>query len=305
MRAGAFMAGEGFARLRRQIAEIEGRPDWRQAAAGGTEAVIRDPSVLPFGVAALDQRLRGGLRRDALHEFRSETTRHAAAVTGFAAAILARLTTDDRRPVLWIMEEAAGREAGGLYGPGFDHFGLDSKRLIIVVTRKPGEALWVFEEGLRCAGLAVVLAELRGHPRSLDLTASRRLALRAREHGVMGLLLRQAARAEPGAAATRWCVAPRPAATLDDFEDGIGRPVWQLTLERNRAGTTGAFDLEWDHARHAFAPARPALSVPRPSLSPDRPDLARAAGAVVAFHRAVTPPRWGDAAIPASGRGSG
>ena len=276
MRAGAFMAGESFARLRRRIAEIEGRPDiglQPREDADGVSATRRAPSVIPFGVPALDRMLAGGLRHDALHEFRGDTTRHAAAVTGFAVAILARLTTTDRRPVLWVMEEAAGREGGMPYGPGLDRFGLDSRRLIVVVTRKPDEALWVFEEGLRCAGLAAVLTEIRGNPRALDLTASRRLALRAREHGVTGLLLRQAAGSEPGATATRWCVAPRPAATLDDFTQGIGRPVWRLTLERNRAGMTGDFDLEWDHERRVFASARPALSLPRPSLPADRPPL--------------------------------
>src|SRR5690606_37010113 len=155
------------------------------------------------------------------------------------------------------------REGGDLYGPGLDRFGFDSRRLVLVSAQRPGEALWVFEEGLRCAGLAAVLAELRGHPKELDLTASRRLALRARESGVMGLLLRQAGPAEPGAAATRWLVEPRPAAGDDDDPLGIGRPVWRLAVERNRHGATGTFDLEWDHDRRAFAAARPALPVAR------------------------------------------
>ena len=56
----------------------------------------------------------------------------------------------------------------------------------------------------RMAESAAVFAEIRGHPRRLDLTASRRLALRARKGGVMGLLLRHAAVSEPGAETTRW-----------------------------------------------------------------------------------------------------
>jgi protein ImuA len=238
----------------------------------------------------LDARLAGGLRRNALHEIRATTTGDSPAATGFAAAILARLAAVDDRPVLVILEAAARREAGFLYGPGLDCFGLDSKRLVVATPRRPDEALWVFEEGLRCRGLAAVLAELRGHPRRFDLTASRRLALRARDSGVMGLLLRQASPPEPGAAATRWAVSPRPAADLDGFSAGIGHPAWRLVLERNRDGTTGTFDLEWDHERLAFAepvPApAPALSRDRPAISPDRPDRASGEGQVVAYRRA-------------------
>jgi protein ImuA len=308
MRASVFMAQDGFARLRRRIAEIEGRPvglnrDGEGAnpeeaigissrpdgAARQSLAPRRGASILSFGIPDLDRLLAGGLRRNALHEIRCETMRVAGAATGFAAALLARLGGEDDRPVLWIVEARAAGEAGLPYGPGLDRFGLDSRRLVIVRVKKADEALWVFEEGLRCRGLAAVLAEIKGHPHRLDLTASRRLALRAREGGVMGLLLRQAGEAEPGAAATRWLVSPRPSAPLDDFEPGIGRPVWRLALERNRHGATGAFDLEWDHGRNLFAsadPSFPALSLPRLSLPPDRPDHPAPSGAVVAFRRA-------------------
>lgn len=315
MRASALMAGESFARLRRRIAEIEGR----SSGLSKTQAYVAHPSgaaiacaekddgplpgtapalacdafaphwnspVLAFGVARVDRMLRGGLCRNALHEIRGEAARDAAAVTGFASAVLARLLLTDARPVLWVVENAAACEGGLPHGPGLDHFGLDSSRLIVVRVRRPGEALWVFEEGLRCGGLAAVLTEIRGHPRLLDLTASRRLALRARESGVMGLLLRQSASAEPGAATTRWRVAPRPTATLDDFADGIGKPAWRLNLERNRAGTIGTFDLEWDHGRRCFACAEPAaLSVADAPLSSNRPHPAHAAGAILAFRR--------------------
>ena len=303
MRASVSMAREGFARLKRQIAAIEGRPhDFAPAEDGPSGTEARDIPAAPppvrlspcrggerlrLGIADLDRRLGGGLRHGALHEFRGDLARDAAAVTGFATALLARLSKADGRPLLWVTEAATAHETGAPYGPGLDHFGLDSRRLIMVVVRRPEDVLWVFEEGLRCTGLAAVLAEMSGHPRRLDLTASRRLALRAGQHGVMGLLLRQSAAAEPGAAATRWHVSPLPASSLDDFDRGIGRPAWRLALERNRAGMTGSFDLEWDHERQSFARAVPAaLSLPRASLSSDRPDPARMVGEVVALRRA-------------------
>ena len=294
MRASVFMAGESIARLRRRIGEIEGKPaDGGPTEGGGPTLAsgIRSRSVLDFGIPPLDERIGGGLKRNGLHEIRAGETRDAAAATGFATALLARLAVTDSRPILWVMETAAGREAGLPYGTGLDRFGLDSRRLVVVHVRRPGEALWVFEEGLRCRGLAAVLAEIRGSPKQLDLTASRRLALRAGESGVMGLFLRQAGAVLPGAAATRWLVAPRPASPVDDFPAGIGRPVWRLVLERSRTGATGSFDLEWDHDTCTFALAgaragRAALPVPRPSLSPDRPDLSPDPRPLVAFRRA-------------------
>jgi len=302
MRAGALMAREAFVELARRIAQIEGRPG-RAVVSDGEEALAgarglsgparqllaprRGGAVLPLGVPELDRALGGGLRHDSLHEIRAGTTREAAAASGFATALLSRLSRRDDRPILFIVEAAAAREGGDPYGPGLDQFGLDPARLVVVETQRPEEALWVFEEGLRCAGLAAVLCELRGHPKALDLTASRRLALRARETGVMGVLLRQAVAAEPGAATTRWCVGPRPAGALDDFTEGIGRPAWRLDLERNRAGRTGSFDLEWDHGafRFAFAADVPALPVAGPAVPVERPDLADAARSVVALRR--------------------
>jgi protein ImuA len=305
MRAGAFMAREAFARLARRIAEIEGRPGSGNGADDAVLTPASGPSVppapprqllsprrggglLPLGVEAVDRRLRGGLRRHALHEIRSATTREGGGASGFALALLSRLSRLDDRPVLLVLEAAATREGGLPYGPGLGQFGLDPGRLVVVETREPEEALWVFEEGLRCAGLAAVLCELRGHPKALDLTASRRLSLRARESGVTALLLRQAGAAEPGAALTRWCVAPRPAGAVDDFTEGIGRPAWRLDLERNRAGGTGSFDLEWDHGALRFALADgaiAALPVAGAAVPADRPHPADASRPVVALRR--------------------
>jgi protein ImuA len=155
--------------------------------------------------------------------------------------------------------------------------------------------LWVAEEGLTCRGLAAVLTEIRGASRLLDLTATRRLALRARS-GVMGFLLRQASETEPSAATTRWRVEPLPASTLDGYAAGIGRPAWRLILERNRRGATGAIDVEWDHGRRSFAaiagtglaaasfaPVRTAHSLAGAAVPVDRPPAPSNAGKLVAL----------------------
>jgi protein ImuA len=287
MRAAAFMAEETFARLRHQIAQIEtnvarGKDGKRTEAppvpgmaeadlapvrlnqAAPALAARRGDATLPSGLPKLDGLLAGGLERAALHEMRVAVSRDAAAMTGFAVAILSRLAIADTRPLLWIVEQAVGAETGLPYGGGLRAYGLDPADLIVVRVRKPVDALWVFEEGLRCAGLAAVVAEMQGNPRTLDLTASRRLALRAAESGVTGFLLRQSARASPTAASTRWLIGPLPAAADEDFPEGIGNPAWRLALERNRHGATGVFDMEWNHEQRRFAATLPATPHPRP-----------------------------------------
>lgn len=295
MRASVLMAEADIGRLRRRIAEIERRaaetvvlpPAPHSAGSSGEKEDRGDrrPAVVPFAIPRIDRALGGGLRRAALHEIRSSESRNVAAATGFATALLARLRHDDARPILWIVESAAAHDAGMPYAAGLRRFGLSAAGLILVRVANPIDALWVFEEGLRCRGLSAVLAEIAGNPRQLDLTASRRLTLRAREHGVMGLLLHQTDRIEPGAAATRWLVAPRPAVVTENYPSGIGDPAWRLTLERNRFGTTGVFDVEWNHERGTFA-AAPAHSVPVAPLSFDRPLAPPDIGEVVALRRA-------------------
>jgi len=296
MRDSALMAGDRLALLRRLVAEREGR-------AGIPDGPSTPP--VPLGLEGLDRVLGGGLHRGALHEIRAATARDSGAATGFAFALLAHLAAADRRPLLFATEAQAAREGGFPHGPGLAGFGLDPGRFVLVRCRRPAEVLWVFEEALRCGGLAGVLAEVRGVPRQLDLTASRRLALRAETGGVTGFLLRQSAPAEPGASLTRWQASPLPAAPFEDFDAGIGRPAWRLILERNRHGPTASFDLEWDHGTRAFslAPDRAAHPLPRIALPGDGPPPPAGAGAVLAFPAGEARPagrrRQGERSAPA------
>jgi len=218
----------------------------------------------PLGIAAIDAALGGGLAGGALHELAAVAPFHCGATAGFALA-LAALSRETRKETLWIATDFGLTETGALYGPGLDQFGLASARLLIVRVARSVDALFAMEEALKCRALASVVAELDPAP---DLTATRRLALAAREGGGLGLLLRPKADGAPSSAATRWQVAARPSAP--DELGGLGRTAFALALTRNRRGPCGAWTLAWDHHEHAFS----ALSFGVAEAACDRPDRA-------------------------------
>src|SRR3546814_6247859 len=90
------------------------------------------------------------------------------------------------------------------------------------------------EECLRHAGLAGVVGEVAKY----STTASKRLQLAAEASGVAAFVFRRAAKldeiAEGSAAMTRWRVIASPSEDLGI--PSLGRPRWQVALERVRGG---------------------------------------------------------------------
>jgi protein ImuA len=273
------LAADRLALLRRQIAEAElGRAQSDEASA-----------VVPLGVEALDRALGGGLMRGVLHEACAGSPADLGALVGFGLGIAARAGGD----ILWVQHERTIAEAGALYGPGLDAFGMPSRRLLTVRVRRPVDALWAMEEGLRCRGIAVAVGEFDNE--AADLTATRRLALAAREGQALGLFLRHRVNPQPCAAATRWHVTAAPSVAADPY-GGLGRPALTLALIRNRHGRCGQWTILWDCNARAF-------------LEPPSLNLAAAAGdrphrAVDGPHRALDRPRRADgdhALLPTAG----
>ncbi|OYW99931.1 MAG: damage-inducible protein [Caulobacter vibrioides] len=192
--------------------------------------------VLPFGVAAIDERLPGhGLAMGALHEVAggAEGALHGAAVASFAAGILARA----EGPVLWCLRQR------DLFAPALAQAGLPPKRVIFAEAGDEAAILGAMEEGLKYRGLAGVVGEVA----KLSMTASRRLQLAAEKSGQMAIAIRRWRRiadaadlGQPTAAVTRWRVSALPSSPLPTV--GVGRPRWLLELLRCRAGE--AFDIE-------------------------------------------------------------
>jgi len=274
--------------LRRAVAALEGRPAAAVFEAGASHGL---DGAIAFGIPALDARLgpTGGLACGALHEIVCDGARDAAAVTGFTTALLARLFARRDGRLVWITTAEARRETGPLHAPGLRLFGLDPARLVAVAAERPEEALWAFEEALASPGAVAVVAEIPGNPAALDLTATRRLALRAAAAesgpGGLGLLLRVGGRPQTTAAATRWRVSAAPSRPLAGFHDGLGRPAFRLDLEKNRDGRLGRFDLEWDPHARRFG-SLPAHSGRASAESSDRPAAPAMGGRLLAFPRA-------------------
>jgi protein ImuA len=251
-------------RLRRDIARIEGRlaesdrltiaeptADGADAASANLRPRKRR-GRLNLGIPPFDRLIGGGLPLAALHEIRASESRDGGVASGFTLALVTRLASAGRvASIVWIGEADIRREAGQLYAPGLVALGLDPSRVVEVAVRTEKEALWAFEAALSCRGLDVAVCELR--KASLDLSATRRCALRARDTGVTGFLLRVGnAHAEASAAELRFGVSPAPAGEIENFSEGVGRMAWRVTLEKNRLGPTGVFTLEWNANERSF-----------------------------------------------------
>lgn len=219
--------------------------------------------------------------------------RDAAAAAGFACALALRAAAlRAGAGLVWIAEDMAAREIGLPYGRGFEASGVDPGRLVLVRARRPREALWAMEEGLKTRGAAAVIAESWIAPGAYNLAASRRLLLAAQRGGGLGLLLLLRAAGEgarlSSAAPLRFEVAAAPFARAPAPAAGgrrlplPGPLTWRLRIVKARAGLLGAlgdFDpLRWRHIafdyekvvfRHAFPDA---FSGCVPAATVDRPD---------------------------------
>ena len=229
----------------------------------GSEGTLQR-KALPFGIAALDDVLEGGLPLEGMMEIRNAETRDAGAAAGFMAA-LAVLYQQERQekghlaPVLWISQALASREAGQLHAPGLKSHGLDAERFLFVSARTVKDALWIAETALSVPVFAAVVLEIRGNPACLALSESRRLNVRARAGHVPLLLFRQAGEEEASSAFFRFQIRPAPAGERP-LPDGsvlcgsIDHPAFHLLVEKSRAYGSADIFLEWNAHDRCFYP---------------------------------------------------
>jgi protein ImuA len=212
------------------------------------------PDRVALGHADADATLQGGLALGAMHEVFTEAGRQSAAATGFVAGLAGRAAA--RRPMVWVRQDFAEIESGALSMSGLAELGLDPRVLVTVRAADVDTALKTAADALACDALGVVVLEVWGEARQLDLVASRKLTLAAQASGVTGLLLRVAAEPSPSTAETRWIVraahSPPSAPSLPAASSmpaapwsAWGAPVFDAQLVRNRHGPVGRWIMEW------------------------------------------------------------
>ena len=273
---------------RTRVYEAQAYQAHRGMALGGNEA-----RPLSLGASAADHCLDGGLSCGGLHEVRSPLARDIAAATGFALGLAARAMQTERGGrdgIVWVTDPAVRVDAGGPFPAGLAQYGLDPSSLTMV---EPGDlqgAMWAADEAAGCNGLAALIFQIKGNPARFDMTATRRLMLRARQSGVLALTLRQSGEEEASAAATRWRVNTEISGADDTLERGVGAMRLSLTLERNRAGRTGQWLLAWNPKDRSFDHAAPnphartnspAHSLDRLPVAADRQDPSGEMGQVL------------------------
>lgn len=248
-------APAALCRLRQAVAKIEGQET----------SFSVDAPVLAFGVRSIDAALRGGLAPASLHEVAPAASRDFGSAVGFVLA-LAACAAHNGRDTLWIQTDFTAVESGSIYGPGCDLFGLPIRQLLTLKVPRPLDALWAMEEALKCRALASVIAELPNDGSIADLTATRRLALAAREGGGFGFLFRHRPSPLTSSAETRWQVAA--ALSHPNQFGGLGRTAFDLSLTKSCRGPTGRWPVAWDHHERVFS----ALSLGVDEAAFDRSD---------------------------------
>jgi len=260
-----------------------------QNASPGTRDEAQQTSV-PFEIPDLDHHLNGGIRANGLHEVRCSFVRDFACAAGFALGLAIQFGKPGCRRIFWVTDPAASVDSGLPFPDGLSEHGIDPKALVFVRPITLQDALWAADQAARCSDLSAVVLQVKGNPRHLDMTATRRLLLRARKSGVLVCVLRQSGEEEASAAATRWHIEIMPSGPDPDFEHGLGQTRNVQTLERNRHGQTGQWTLLWNPEARAFedgtAKTETAHLVHRVHTSVHRPDSPAEMGQVVGFERA-------------------
>lgn len=198
---------ERFQRARAALHQVEAQ--WRPDPGAAGARLFS----LTLGPGAME------LTWAALHQI--EGPAGDAAATGFALTMLSQGIRRHGRgkPIFWISVPGS-LDSGRLYPPALQQD--QAAQMIFVDAPRPREGFWAFEEILRSAQAAAVIAELPPP----DTVAGRRLQLAAEEGGSLAILLSLAgnggAAVPPTPARSRWYVASRPGGTAVRLIRGQG-----------------------------------------------------------------------------------
>lgn len=213
-----------IARLQQDILKLEG---FRPAANPLIDSVLGPlQKVFPMGAFPMG----------AIHEFQLDRIRVScsrAATVGFMAALASPMLSRGG-VMLWL-----GRMRS-VFPPALMKFGVKPDQVIFVDIVKAGNVLWATEEALKCAAVAVVVAEVGG----LDIASSRRLQLSAEKSQTTGFLIRNDLHPGLTTSTSRWRITPMPGVRQAGLP-GVGFPQWKVELLKLRNGVTGIWHLQF------------------------------------------------------------
>ncbi len=228
-----------------------------------------------LGAPDVDAVLHGGLPVAALHEIQAERGHYAnAAAFALLLALRASGNADvNEDDIFWIGERRQARKQGWLYPPGISEIGVDPDRILYADAPDMQIALRIAADAARLSPLAAIILSVGGaRPAGLDLTATRRLSLFARESAVPVILLRDHLSATPSSAWSRWEVQAAPSRPLP--ANAPGGPVFDVKIARHRGGQEGLSALlEWNRETQSFAAhtrSVPAIPVIREDIAGQR-----------------------------------
>ena len=211
---------------------------------------VGDDRRIRFGIAPIDATLGGGLEMAGLHEIRCSNSRDIGCAFGLFFGLLAGVET--ARSVIWISDPSARMDAGTLFPDGLLSFGFAPSRLLHIRPMRLTDVLWAAGEASRTGGSAITVMHVMGNPGAFDLSASRKLLLRAQKSGSPFFVLRQSGAEEASSAVTRWHVEPKASLPDENFSKGMGNMRLALTLEKNRNGQLGQWSVAWNPAKRSF-----------------------------------------------------
>lgn len=192
-----------------------------------------------------EQTLVGGL-----HLFQANSASQAGAVAGFLFALLRYLHSSK---IMWVSQRTVCSNGGVIYGPGLLESGFPPDRLLFVEASRSRDVLWALEEGLRSKAVQAVVGEFAGDLNAIDLTTTRRLALRSEAARVPVYLAPIAGEVGATAARTRWRVSSAPSCPARG-PALLGDPSWALDLTKNRSGPCCRTTIGYSSARGKFFP---------------------------------------------------
>jgi protein ImuA len=225
------LAAKDLDSLRQKIAALEKRPALVETAIDA----VRQPGRL---IAANDTRQSVdqmlAIPPGVLHEVFTDETRNGTAALGFAMGLARGLIGKGRQAILYLQLAEQTQEMGVPYALGLNTFGIDPDKLILAQPGTLTELLWAIEEAVACRAVAGVIADIHGHPKALDFTASRRLSLRSTAGGSSVFLIRYGREREASAAKLRWRVMPGQSAGHPFDAQAPGPPRYIVEIEKRQ-----------------------------------------------------------------------